>query len=422
MADLFRIASVGLIEDPHAPSTGDDTLFGGAAGGGKMPTDAYFDKYRSFYEEYGFWPRLKPATIHVRAEDLDLAVHAEPGAFFSASPILKLPKHERRQFAVSSVRQWFRKMRAADFDRDRLPHLARRGVAGVDVWGTSADSDAHLDGLRRHWTLFDTQQVVDRETASHYEKPDDDAFTIFGFPVVWHGMDWGSDPSYVAKLLLLPGERERLVVGKWDDSEPPVMTDYTVTHSTRVDYAKPGDPDYVRRDYRGANLLQDITTCHERGGQPEWDHTDYSRDCTWLGLDRSTFPQFSSKVQSSGDPVFTREHLERVVREAMPPARGITIEDIGTFVREDDAHRSERVKPTITLKDSDHRGSFYYDVPNTREVTMWLAGVESCEWADWPAYFARRPWDVVNRKAIMKRESSLDHLAGGGILGGCGEW
>ena len=30
----------------------------------------------------------------------------------------------------------------------------------------------------------------------------------------------------------------------------------------------------------------DITTCWERGGQPEWDHNDYQRDFVWLGIRR----------------------------------------------------------------------------------------------------------------------------------------
>lgn len=32
--------------------------------------------------------------------------------------------------------------------------------------------------------------------------------------------------------------------------------------------------------------MEDITTCYERGGQPEWDNNDYQRDFTWLGIRR----------------------------------------------------------------------------------------------------------------------------------------
>ena len=32
--------------------------------------------------------------------------------------------------------------------------------------------------------------------------------------------------------------------------------------------------------------MNDITTCYERGGQPEWDNNDYTRDFTYLGIRR----------------------------------------------------------------------------------------------------------------------------------------
>ena len=33
-------------------------------------------------------------------------------------------------------------------------------------------------------------------------------------------------------------------------------------------------------------MMDDITTCYERGGQPEWDNNDYQRDFVWLGIRR----------------------------------------------------------------------------------------------------------------------------------------
>lgn len=32
--------------------------------------------------------------------------------------------------------------------------------------------------------------------------------------------------------------------------------------------------------------MNDITTCYERIGQPEWDNNDYQRDFIWLGIRR----------------------------------------------------------------------------------------------------------------------------------------
>jgi hypothetical protein len=76
--------------------------------------------------------------------------------------------------APGTVRQWFRQMRAADFARDvqRLTAMSCQPELGGPFDAGSV--------LRRYWavepwygvwTLFDTQQVVDRETAAHYWKP-----------------------------------------------------------------------------------------------------------------------------------------------------------------------------------------------------------------------------------------------------------
>lgn len=79
--------------------------------------------------------------------------------------------------APGTVRQWFRQMRAADFERDLYSALARDGVGGVDLYMLTNPE-------RAAWTLFDTQKVVDRETAAHYLGLDA-GFTLFGFPVVF---------------------------------------------------------------------------------------------------------------------------------------------------------------------------------------------------------------------------------------------
>jgi hypothetical protein len=107
----------------------------------------------------------------------------------SRSRLRKLPKHERPQSGGScdcpardgalctaseidcrvrayhngrlTVRSWFRKMRAAEFERD-LPGRER-----VPLVRSQAS-------MYEPWTLFDTQKVVNRETAANYVRfPDD---------------------------------------------------------------------------------------------------------------------------------------------------------------------------------------------------------------------------------------------------------
>lgn len=64
---------------------------------------------------------------------------------------------------VRSVRQWFRELRAADFERDVLNFSAvtRQPMRAVMRWD-------RLRRSRERWTLFDTLDVVDRETAATY--------------------------------------------------------------------------------------------------------------------------------------------------------------------------------------------------------------------------------------------------------------
>jgi hypothetical protein len=69
---------------------------------------------------------------------------------------LALPKHERRQYGARTVRQWFRQMRAADFERDVLRVAPSPGEF------------IYVQPALRPWTLFDTQAVVERERKAFY--------------------------------------------------------------------------------------------------------------------------------------------------------------------------------------------------------------------------------------------------------------
>ena len=73
------------------------------------------------------------------------------------------------------------------------------------------------------------------------------------------GIDWGNDPAYVDRLKADPDRRARLVAGDW------IPTDFTFGyldlfghHSMTVDYLKPGDEGYVRREYAGTDLLRGV--------------------------------------------------------------------------------------------------------------------------------------------------------------------
>lgn len=71
--------------------------------------------------------------------------------------------------APGTVRAWFRQMRAADVERAMHVEWAFDGLPPV---------------VRRPWTVFDTQRVVDRETAAHY----DEYLALFGLPIIT--ADW----------------------------------------------------------------------------------------------------------------------------------------------------------------------------------------------------------------------------------------
>lgn len=96
-----------------------------------------------------------------------------------------------------TVRSWFRQMRAADFERDLLKAVAINGVDGIDIVSACHAFDDALDPFPNKWTLFDTQKVVDRETAAHYLRPTP-LFFVYGWRVVGkiENLSWSADYRY----------------------------------------------------------------------------------------------------------------------------------------------------------------------------------------------------------------------------------
>lgn len=205
---------------------------------------------------YARWPNVRfqcygPITDAIIDEML-----RHPDAWAARNPSYR----KTHVNAPGTVRAWFRKMRAADFER----HVART------VYGTFFIA---ID--QKPWTLFDTQTVVNRETAAYYLQP-------------------ARDTIYFCN-----GGR---VVGKIEG----------------IDWS-------------------DITTCYERGGQPEWDMTDYRRDVQWLGLDRSQVierPLAGLSVEAVQKPIFHSQ--------VPTSGRGITRDDLKRFVSDDDLRRIGR--------------------------------------------------------------------------------
>jgi hypothetical protein len=99
--------------------------------------------------------------------------------------------------APGTVRSWFRKMRAADWQRDTELEWLWSG-------GFTLQSD-----VDEHWTLFDTLKVVDRETAATYRVPE---FTFnFNFTV--------SDQVPPGCIIIFDVELwRRWLQQKWDES------------------------------------------------------------------------------------------------------------------------------------------------------------------------------------------------------------
>ncbi len=104
--------------------------------------------------------------------------------------------------ASLTVRSWFRKMRAADFERNYLKALALNGVGGVDVVQASFENGCWF---ANEWTLFDTQAVVERATRRTY----------LAELLRAHFREF-SEP-----LLRLPEDRARqLREGSWEEEKP----------------------------------------------------------------------------------------------------------------------------------------------------------------------------------------------------------
>lgn len=136
---------------------------------------------------YGFNPErwrsaarpfvLRGDVVNHHADEPLFAPHPKQVAFFegdaprifpnyppSGRPVEELPKHQRRQYGGRSVRQWFREMRAEEF------------AQAVDYLEFSILGGRWRNGVP--WTLFDTQAVIERETAAHYS-PEPDEFAYF---------------------------------------------------------------------------------------------------------------------------------------------------------------------------------------------------------------------------------------------------
>ena len=117
------------------------------------------------------------------------------------TPLFQGRKHERRQYGARSVRQWFREMRAADFEAECRLRVSLRGLL--------------YHATDSAWTLFDTLQVVDRETARTYLSVSDDLFEFpillapeFPFNVIGFGP--------MRRVTLDPARRARLNYGDWE--------------------------------------------------------------------------------------------------------------------------------------------------------------------------------------------------------------
>lgn len=174
--------------------------------------------------------------------------------------------------APGTVRAWFRRMRAEEFWRDAAKATSTEGGY---FWKVHTD----LQG----WTLFDTLKVVDRETAAHYAKPGTWGAVVRSTSTP-RPMDWIEE---MFTLFDLP-RIGRVVAEEHDGRIVPVDED--------------------PRMFGTPAALMGVEPTH----RPEY-----------LGIDRSIYPMFSSKVQSEKAP-------------------GITLDDIRRFVEDDERRRPER--------------------------------------------------------------------------------
>jgi hypothetical protein len=117
--------------------------------GGGMPEIS-----RPVAEEHG-------GRIELRGDDEEGSHVINDGlvAHMEEYPWRWAPQNPHYVKTPGTVRQWFRAMRAADFER----------VAGAPNNTTSVHDLVGIIGpIAWPWNLFDTQTVVDRETAAHY--------------------------------------------------------------------------------------------------------------------------------------------------------------------------------------------------------------------------------------------------------------
>jgi hypothetical protein len=135
-----------------------------------------------------------------------------------------------------TVRTWFRKMRAADFARDLEVAVARSGVGGIDCL---TGPDVQVGNAPLRWTLFDVRRLVDRETAAK------------DFRALTHG-EWPT----IEMLPRTPGDDEPISASPWRS------------------------PWFIKPVIEPMPLP---------GTLPQDGYV-------WLGIDRSLYPLFSSKV------------------------------------------------------------------------------------------------------------------------------
>jgi hypothetical protein len=187
----------------------------------------------------------------------------------------------RQDSTAISVRSWFRQMRAADFERDQRKWQAWSTTTVERLREPFPDTFKWFRSDPDEWTLFDTQQVVERETRHVYDRPrifKGRIVTILSTP---YGRNWVHD------IFMNSGPRKALASippVKVDGVDPPIFLSGLSVFNPN--YPKPGDPDYVRR--QTAARLTDLPSPEEidRLLERPIQGVDYS-GFTWLGIDRS---------------------------------------------------------------------------------------------------------------------------------------
>lgn len=163
--DAFRCASFGIAYEPtYATVTLDrdcpkTTIFGIPVRidpdcqrglGGYLFNPANFGRWRPRGDDTDFDPPIDDSRIR--------DILCWPPAYAPKNPYYQ----KNHVSAPGTVRSWFRKMRAADFERSVGQPVTFSGYTVV-LRGLTV----HV-GQNEPWTLFDTQKVIDRETADTY--------------------------------------------------------------------------------------------------------------------------------------------------------------------------------------------------------------------------------------------------------------